>query len=70
MYRSVPPAAAANPVGAQLTRERLLSLYFRALTTGEVETVESVLKRAQSDPVLEAMLIDQSKWEDEQNGAH
>jgi hypothetical protein len=41
---------------AHVARERAAQLYFRALERGDSETVSRILKEAQSDSLLEAML--------------
>lgn len=67
LYRAIPtaPAATLAAATAQLVRENLLALYFRALAVDDEATVQSVLARAGNDPTLEAMILEQHRFEDE-----
>lgn len=44
--------------GARLEREKTLYLYSTALESGDFDTVEFVLHRAEDDPILEQMILE------------
>jgi hypothetical protein len=50
----------------QLEREKQLYLYFRALDRGDFEEVVAIMQRAQSDRVLEAMIMEAHAYDVEE----
>jgi hypothetical protein len=49
---------ALDDIQRQRQRERAAYHYFRAMEEGDLDTVVLMLERAESDPVLEHMLLD------------